>query len=184
MFDQTREQRLVMALGDEKGLLLSPLPSDETFAARTAELNDWAGLALSGSKPTAVAVAAVVASEAKACNNWSVDFCAKPDSYRRCLSPASLRRGCAPMSAWRNEKPETERKPAVLPRAKLLDEALQLLRDKRPALPTAIKRRDPSGGLVRRRAALGSGGADAGGTTVVGTGPVRTSGRTSSIFVA
>ena len=127
---KTWEQRLVMALGDEKGLLLSPLPSDETFAARTAELNDWAGLALSGSsRPLLPSPPSWQASESL--QQLVSRFLRQAGQLSAVLIAGKPAPRMLPMSAWRNEKPETERKPAVLPR-KLLDEALQLLRDKRP----------------------------------------------------
>lgn len=42
------EQRLVLALGDDRALVLAPLPNDEAFSRKQEELNDWSKGALLG----------------------------------------------------------------------------------------------------------------------------------------
>ena len=128
------EQRLVLALSDEKGLLLAPSPSDDDFGKRSSELNDWSHTALaSASRPLLPSPTSWQASESL--QQLVGRFVRQAGLLSTVLLSGQPAPRMLPMSAWRAATVETERKAAVLPR-KLLDEALQLLRDKRPPAAT------------------------------------------------
>lgn len=127
----TWEQRLVQALSNDKALMLASAPSDEIFARRCEEANAWSKTALDGAaRPLLPSPESWQASESlqqvtgrmlrQAGLLSTVMLAGRP-------APRML-----PTAAWRLESPSAPRKQAALPR-KLLDEALQLLRDSKPS---------------------------------------------------
>lgn len=128
------EQRLVLALSDEKGLLLAPNPSDDEFCQRSSELNDWSQSALSSaSRPLLPSPTSWQASESL--QQIVSRFVRQAGLLSTVLLSGQAAPRMLPTSAWRTTTMDNERKAAVLPR-KLLDEALQLLRDQRPPAAT------------------------------------------------
>lgn len=125
------EQRLVHALSNDKALMLASTPSDETFAKLCDEANAWSKAALDGAaRPLLPSPESWQASESLQ------QVAGRMLRQAGLLSTVMLAGRPAPRmlptAAWRLETPTMPRKQAPLPR-KLLDEALQLLRDNKPS---------------------------------------------------
>jgi len=127
------EQRLVAALSGDKALLLASAPSDEAFAQRAEQTNAWSQSALSGAaRPLLPSPESWQASESL------LQVSSRMMRQASLLSTVILAGQPAPRmlptAAWKLESTHEPRKAAQLPR-KLLDEALQLLRDSKPRAP-------------------------------------------------
>ncbi len=127
------EQRLVAALSGDKALLLASTPSDEAFGQFAEQTNAWSRSALDGAvRPLLPSPESWQATESL------LQVSARMLRQASLLSTVILAGQPAPRmlptAAWKLESTHEPRKPAQLPR-KLLDEALQLLRDSKPRSP-------------------------------------------------
>ena len=124
------EQRLVHALSNDKALMIASTPSDETFAKLCDEANAWSKTALDGAaRPLLPSPESWQASESlQQVTSRMLRQAGLLSTVMLAGRPAPR---MLPTAAWRMETSPVSRKQAPLPR-KLLDEALQLLRDIKP----------------------------------------------------
>lgn len=127
------EQRLVSALCGDKPLMLASAPSDETFTQLVEQTNAWSRSALDGAaRPLLPSPESWQATESL--QQVSSRMLRQAGLLSTVILMGQPAPRMLPTAAWKLESTHTPRKQAALPR-KLLDEALQLLRDSRPRSP-------------------------------------------------
>jgi hypothetical protein len=132
------EQRLVHALGDDRALLLASSPCDEQFATQCGEVSAWSQTALNGAvRPLLPSPSSWQASETL--QQVTSRMLRQSKLLATVLLAGQAAPRMLPTTAWQTATSSQPGKQGTLPR-KLLDEALQLLRDSK----SSATRRDHS----------------------------------------